>query len=119
MMSEIATFYNSDDVMYNRLCEHAESVLSVCDIEYYHEYSPTKLRESVNTTSLYELIKYNSKGEQSIDEGVYITKQNFYMYLKKIFVGVHQTYRMKIFFKGEDVKEVEFFIKQILKQSKK
>ena len=63
--------------------------------------------------------RYNSKGEQSIDEGVYITKQNFYMYLKKIFVGMNQTYKMKIFFKGEDVKEVEFFIKQILKQSKK
>lgn len=119
-MSEVSTFYNSDDIMYNRLCEHAGSVLSICDVEYYHEYTPIKLRESVNTTPLYESIKYNSMGEQSIDEGVYITKQNFYLYLKKIFVvGINQTYRMKIFFKGEDVKEVEFFIKQILKQKKK
>jgi len=114
-MSEVKTFYNSDEIMYNRLCEHAGSVLSVCDIEYPHEYTPTKLRESANTVSLYELIKYTSGGYMFVYEGVYITKQNFYMYLKQHTHGGFDTYNMRLFFKGESIKEVEFFIKQLIK----
>ena len=115
-MSNVETFYNSDDIMYNRLCEHAGSVLSICEIDYPHSYTPAKLRESSNTTPLFENIRYTSGGYLSVYEGVYITKQNFYMYLKKQPTVVNvDNYKMKLFFKGESIKEIDFFIKQITK----